>query len=305
MASTPSSRAALPSAALLSTALLVMALLAATRAHGATPATAPAAAPAAALEFTAATYNLRVDTSEDGPNAWPFRRDAVRELIRYHGIDLLGTQEGLLGQVRDLEQMPGFARVGVGRDDGGEGGEHSAILYRSERFELLAHGDFWLSATPAVPSRSWDSRCCNRLATWAKLRERASRREFFAFSVHFDHEGEVSRRESARLMLHKLQEIAGGAPAVILGDFNATPDSEPVRIMLGALRDGRAVCESPPYGPLGTFNGFHVDAPLADRIDYAFLTPGWRVLRYAALTDTIEGRFPSDHLPVVLRLRLD
>ena len=56
-----------------------------------------------AQPFNAATYNLRFNTASDGPNAWPHRRDAVRALIRHHEIDLLGTQEGLIDQIEDLE----------------------------------------------------------------------------------------------------------------------------------------------------------------------------------------------------------
>ena len=258
-----------------------------------------------AQPFSAATYNLRLNLASDGPNAWPHRRDAVRALIRHHEIDLLGTQEGLIDQIEDLEAMPGLARVGVGRDDGKRGGEHAAIFFRTERFALLATGDFWLSSTPELPGKGWDARCCNRLATWARLRDLASGRVFFAFSVHFDHEGVVARRESARLMLRKMREIAGDAPTLLLGDLNATPESEPVQILLTGLRDARALSQTPPYGPVGTFNGFKLDAPLLERIDYVLLSPHWHVLRYAVLTDSVHGRFPSDHLPVVTRLSLE
>lgn len=260
---------------------------------------------AQAQPFNAATYNLRLNLASDGPNAWPHRRDAVRALIRHHEIDLLGTQEGLIDQIEDLAAMPGFARVGVGRDDGQRGGEHAAIFFRTERFALLATGDFWLSPTPDVPGKGWDARCCNRLASWAQLRDLANGRAFFAFAVHFDHEGVVARRESARLMLRKMREIAGESPALLLGDLNATPESEPVQILLTGLRDARTWSQSPPYGPVGTFNGFKLDAPLRDRIDYVLLSPHWRVLRYATLTDTVDARFPSDHLPVVTRLSLE
>lgn len=257
------------------------------------------------MEFNAATYNLRLNTADDGLNAWPERRDAVRALIAYHQIDLLGTQEGLMDQVEDLAAMPGFAYVGVGRDDGKRAGEHSAIFYRTGRFALLANGDFWLSETPGVPGKGWDATCCNRIASWAKLRERSSKQEFFVFSVHFDHQGVIARRESAHLMLRKMREIAGDSPVLCLGDFNATPDSEPIGIMAAVLRDARQVSQTPPYGPVGTFNDFKLDAPLKDRIDYIFLGPRWQVLRYAALTDSHNARFPSDHLPVVARLSLD
>jgi endonuclease/exonuclease/phosphatase family metal-dependent hydrolase len=262
------------------------------------------AAPAP-LEFNVATYNLRLNTPADGRNAWPLRRDAVRALIRYHQIDLLGTQEGFIDQIEDLMLMPGFAYVGVGRDDGKRAGEHSAILYRTERFDLRDKGDFWLSQTPDVPGKGWDARCCNRIASWARLRERRSGQEFFVFSVHFDHEGVIARRESAQLMLRKIKEIAGDHPVLCLGDFNATPDSEPIAIMAAGLRDARQESQTPPYGPVGTFNDFKLDAPLQDRIDYIFLGPRWRVLSYAVLTDSYDGRFPSDHLPVVARVALD
>lgn len=257
----------------------------------------------AQADIVAATYNLRYQTPADGPNAWPHRRAAVLALLRYHEIELLGTQEALVEQVEDLETLPGFQRVGVGRDDGVRAGEHTAIFFRRDRFELLASGTFWLSETPDRPSRGWDGRCCHRIATWARLRERPSGRVLLALSTHFDHEGEVARHESARLLLRRLPEMADGAPVVVLGDFNATPASAPLRLLHGALHDARAISETPPYGPEGTFNGFRIDAPLDARIDHVLLSPGWRVLRYAALTDQHQGRYPSDHLPVVVRLR--
>lgn len=262
-----------------------------------------AAAVQAAAPLKVATYNLRLNTPEDGANAWPHRRDAVRALIGYHRLHLVATQEGLIDQVRDLEQMPGWARVGVARDDGREAGEHSAIFFRRDRLALEAHGDFWLSATPEVPSISWDSPCCRRLATWARLRDRADGQRFVVFSVHFDHAGEQSRRESARLLLARLQALAGGLPVLCLGDFNAEPDSEPYALLAAALHDARSISETPPYGPSGTFNGFAWAPEREARIDHAFVTPGVRVLDYAVLTDSLRGRQLSDHHPVVVTLR--
>jgi endonuclease/exonuclease/phosphatase family metal-dependent hydrolase len=273
----------------------------------ATTATAQTPSPAR-LPFNAATWNLRLDLASDGPNAWPQRREMAKALILYHEFDLLGTQEGLINQVRDLEALPGFARVGVGRDDGQEAGEHAAIFYRQARFALLDHGDFWLSPTPDVPSLGWDARCCKRLATWARLRDVANNQVFYVYSVHFDHEGEVARRESAKLMLQKMAQIAdrlGPAPIVCLGDFNSTPDTPQIRTMAGTLRDARAISATPPYGPEGTFNGFKLDAPMAERIDYVFVSPGVRVLKYGVLSDSLHRRYPSDHHPVVVRLLID
>lgn len=249
-----------------------------------------------------ATYNLRLNVVSDGANAWPQRRDALRALIRYHEFDIVGTQEGRPDQIDDLAAMPGFAYVGVGRDDGVRAGEHSAIFYRSARFAVEAHGDFWLSETPDRPSRGWDAKCCNRIATWAKFHDRATGRRFFVFNVHFDHEGIEARRQSALLMLRKIHEIGARAPVICTGDFNSTPESEQIATMKRALRDAREISTEPAYGPVGTFNDFKLDAPERERIDYIFVDARIDVLKYGVLDDANDGRYPSDHWPVVARI---
>src|SRR5690606_9254165 len=172
------------------------------------------AAAADSSAITIATYNLRLNTPRDGANAWPHRVEAVKGLVRYHGFDVFGTQELLADQLADLAQMPEYAYVGVGRDDGKRAGEHSAIFYRRDRFSLLRHGDFWLSETPDRPSKGWDAKCCKRIASWAQLRDRNSGKAFYIFSVHFDHEGVIARRESAKLLVEKIGEIAGDSHVV-------------------------------------------------------------------------------------------
>lgn len=254
--------------------------------------------------LTLATWNVRLDVAVDGANAWPHRKEMVRDLIRYHGFDVFATQEALPHQVDYLAGMQEYAHVGAGRDDGKRAGEHAAIFFRRDRFELLRSGDFWLSETPGRPSKGWDAKCCNRIVSWAELRDKVSGVRFVFFSAHFDHEGMVARRESAKLVLAKVREIAGDLPVVVAGDFNSTPDTEQIATMRSALRDAWQVSTMPPYGPAGTFNGFRIDHPLDSRIDYLFVSPHVTVLSYAALTDSRHGRFPSDHLPVVVRARL-
>lgn len=262
----------------------------------------------AAEPWRLATYNLRLNLASDGPDAWPMRRAHVLDLIRYHDWDVFGTQEGLPEQIRDLEALEGFQRVGVGRDDGEQRGEHAAVFVRRARFEVLRSGTFWLSETPERPSKGWDGRCCHRIATWVALRDRRApgSAPFYVFNTHFDHEGVVARRESARLLLAQRARIAGDAPSLVIGDFNSAPGSEPLQILQRELLDARATSRTPPYGPEGTFNGFHIDAPLPvqERIDHIFHTPGFEVLKWGALTDSRQGRFPSDHLPVEVLLRL-
>ncbi|MFG6468370.1 endonuclease/exonuclease/phosphatase family protein [Roseateles sp. BYS87W] len=256
-----------------------------------------------------ATFNLRLNLASDGADAWPHRKAHVLAMARYHGWDILGTQEGLPDQIADLEQLEGFTRVGVGRDDGASRGEHAAIFVRHTRFEVKRSGTFWLSETPERPSKGWDGRCCHRIATWVELRDKqapASAGSFYVFNTHFDHEGVVARRESARLLLSRWQALAGTAPTLVIGDFNSSPGSEPVRLLEAALLNARDTTRTPPYGPEGTFQAFRIDAPLPaqERIDHIFHTPGIEVLQWGALTDSLRGRWPSDHLPVEVRVTL-
>lgn len=252
--------------------------------------------------LTIATYNLRYNNAGDGVNAWPNRKEMVKGLIRYHDFDIFGTQEALIGQLRDVAELGEYAFFGAGRDDGREGGEHSAIFYKKDRFKVLTSGNFWLSETPEKPGKGWDATCCNRIASWLKLKDLATKKEFYFFNVHFDHQGVVARRESGKLMVKKIREIAGNTPAICTGDFNSTPETEQIKEMQTILNDAKAVSETPAYGPEGTFNAFKFTAPMDARIDYIFTARPIKVLKYAVLTDSKEQRYPSDHQPVVAKV---
>jgi len=251
-----------------------------------------------------ASYNLRYNNPDDGADAWPHRKEMVKNLVRHYDFDVFGVQEGLRGQLTDVAELPAYAFVGRGRDDGKEAGEHSAVFYKKARLALLQTGDFWLSETPDRPGKGWDATCCNRICTWAKFRDLQSGQVFFFFSVHFDHEGVEARRQSGRLMVRKIKEIAQSAPVVCVGDLNSTPDTEQVKTLQSAFGDAYLRTQKPAYGPVGTFNGFKLNAPLADRIDYIFVSPSSTVLDYAVLTDSLRGHYPSDHFPVIAEVVL-
>ena len=255
-------------------------------------------------QLRVATYNLRMNTASDGTDAWPNRKEMVKSLVRYHDFDVFGTQEGFRDQLNDIAELSAYAFVGKGRDDGKEAGEHSAIFYKKDRLKLLQTGDFWLSQTPDKPSLGWDATCCNRICTWAKFKDTKTQREFFFFSVHFDHQGVEARRQSGLLMARKIREIAKNAPVICVGDLNSTPDTEQVKTLQALLRDAYQATQTPAYGPVDTFNGFKLDAPLLERIDYIFVSAGYQVLTYAVLTDSWRGHYPSDHFPVVAEVVL-
>lgn len=252
------------------------------------------------------SFNLRLDVASDGPNAWPHRRDWVASLIRFHAPDALGVQEALAHMLTDLDaRLPGFARVGVGRSDGREGGEFSAILYRTDRLEMLENGTFWLSPTPEVPgSKGWDA-AITRVATWARFRDRATGCTHIHLNTHFDHIGEQARQESARLIRRRLVSLAGDLPVIVTGDLNADPQSTAYRTFTrdtidarAPLRDAFLVSTSGHYGPTSTWTAFKAIEP-GRRIDYVLVSDRIPVLAHGILPDSWDGRFPSDHLPVV------
>lgn len=255
--------------------------------------------------MTVASYNLRYNNKGDGINAWPNRKEQVKALIQFHEFDLFGTQEGFRDQLNDIAQLPEYAFLGAGRDDGKEAGEHSAIFYRKARFSVLKSGNFWLSETPDKPGKGWDATCCNRICSWAKFRDLNTKKEFFFFSVHFDHQGVEARRQSGKLMVEKIKEIAKNEPVILVGDFNSTPETEQIQTIQTLLQDAHNVSVMPPYGPEGTFNSFKFDAPMDKRIDYIFVSKPFKVLKYGVLTDAKEQRYPSDHQPVVTKMVLN
>lgn len=257
-----------------------------------------------AQNIRVASYNIRMNTQSDGENAWDKRKDRVNELIKYHDFDIMGTQEGFKGQLDDIGRLKEYVYSGSGRDDGKSAGEHSAIFYKKDRFKLIKSGDFWFSESPEKPGKGWDARCCNRICSWVKLKDNITKKEFVVFNSHFDHEGVEARRNSGTLLISKIKEIAGKLPVISMGDFNSTPETEQIQYMSKILNDSFSATEQHPYGPVGTFNGFKYNAPLKDRIDYVFVSENTSVLKYGVLTDSYHQKFPSDHLPVVVDLRL-
>ncbi|MBD2699066.1 endonuclease/exonuclease/phosphatase family protein [Spirosoma sp. BT702] len=252
--------------------------------------------------ITVASYNLRYKNKNDGVNAWDNRKENVKALVRFHEFELFGTQEALREQLNDVAELQDFAFIGAGRDDGKEAGEHSAIFYKKDRFKVLQSGNFWLSETPDKPGKGWDATCCNRICSWAKFNDLKNKKEFYFFSVHFDHQGVEARRQSGKLMVSKIKEIAKNEPVILAGDFNSTPETEQIQTIKTLLSDAHDVTTTPPYGPEGTFNSFKFDAPMDKRIDYIFVSKPFRVLKYGVLTDAKEQRYPSDHQPVMTKV---
>ncbi len=261
---------------------------------------------AEAQQLTVGTYNLRYDNPMDTGNLWVDRAPVVANLIRFHDFDILSTQEGLKNQLDYIKNaLPQYSYYGIGRDDGKNKGEHSAIFFKKEEFTLLKKGDFWLSQTPDKPSLGWDAICCKRICSWVYLQHKKSKKKFYFFSVHFDHQGMQARRESSKLMLQKIKQIAGSEPAIFAGDLNGDHESDWYQTLATSklIKDTYKEVKY-PYANNASHNSFGKTKNNSGIIDHVFVTPHFTVSKWGVLTDTYHGKFPSDHFPVLVELTI-
>lgn len=266
-------------------------------------------------ELRVCSYNVRYANPDEGHDVWEFRRAGVTGLVRFHAPDLVGFQEPLPRQVADLEEgLPEHRLVGRGRRGDG-GGEACPVGARTDRWRIVDRDTFWLSEAPEEPGPAWGANH-PRIVTWARV-ERAngpsdeSHSEgsdddtaCYLFNTHFDHESARARRESARLLRERVATIATDAPAVVVGDLNCRPDSQPHRILTGGDLRPAAEAADLTHGPDTSITDFR--GPIhGRRIDHVLVGPDVEVAAFATLADLDDrGRHPSDHLPVLARLRI-
>lgn len=272
-------------------------------------------------EVKVMTFNIRYANPDDGPNFWDNRRESVVKMIQAEKPDVMGIQEGLVQQVGYLDSaLTNYSYVGVGRDDGKTAGEHAAIYFNKDRFEVMDSGNFWLNETPDQPVMGWDA-VCIRIATWVRLKEKTTGKEMMVFNTHFDHIGKIARQESAKLLLSRVHQVGDSIPTLIMGDLNY-PTSDPSLAPLvnaPTFVEVRKAAEVYPQGdalPSRTFQGFRERKPQEERlpdspadadyegepIDHIF-AQNFRVLEYRVVTDGYGVPFLSDHYPVAAVLK--
>ncbi|MBT5760672.1 MAG: endonuclease/exonuclease/phosphatase family protein [Candidatus Marinimicrobia bacterium] len=254
------------------------------------------------------TYNIRFDSRSDGENIWENRKETLVNQIRFHEPDVMGTQEGLEHQIQFIdEKLKSYSYVGIARADVKEGGkgEYSAIFYNTKKFTKIKNGTFWLSKTPDIPSRGWDA-SLNRICTYILLKSKSNGEQFWVFNTHFDHKGKLARENSAKLILEIINEInQQHFPAFLMGDFNLKPDETPIQHILNEFYDSRDLTQEPPFGPVGTFNGFDINRPVINRIDYIFVNDkNIQIKKYGALANVKDLKYPSDHFPIIINVEL-
>ena len=243
------------------------------------------------------SYNIRLDVASDGVNQWSNRKEKLPALIQKYDPDLVGLQEAMHHQLMDiLTALPQYGYIGVGRDDGKEKGEYSAILYRKDRFEVESSKTTWLSKTPDVPgSKDWDA-AITRILTRGKFKDKKTGKEFMYFNTHFDHIGKEARKNSAEIIVAEVKRES--LPVLVTGDFNSQVTEDPYKIISASIDDAR-----PPSSTQGTFCTFKVNGQECTLIDHIF-SKNFKRKNYQVIMDNDGTYYPSDHLPVMAEFSL-
>jgi len=255
------------------------------------------------------TFNIRCQSGEkaDDINYWGGRKYLVAELIDKYNPDIIGMQEVEKRQIDDLEVLlEEYSWVGVGRDDGEEAGEFSPIFFNNSKFDVEWDSTFWLSPTPKIPSNGWDANL-NRIVTYALIKNKADKNEFYFLNTHFDHQGDTARVESAKLLVQKVRELPNYYPVIITGDFNCTFDSDPYKVITEdttstgnpLLFDAQYISATPHFGGMNSFNGFGKIEEPDRKIDFIFVNDKVLVFTHGIIKDKINGLYSSDHFPVL------
>ncbi len=252
------------------------------------------------------TYNIRCGFCEDSSNVnnWSKRKYLVAYLIKNHNPDLIGLQEAEMFQVKELiEMLDEYDWYGVSREDGKEGGESTAILYRTKRFLPEQKQTLWLSETPGIVSKGWDA-MFKRTVTIIKLKDLMSLKEFYYLNTHLDHVGENARTESSKLLVNEIGNYTTDYPVILTGDFNYTSTADGYKIITSKLFDSKYSSKTESFGGNITFNGFGNDIKPDNKIDFIFANDKVEVLNHIIDTTTFNGLYPSDHFPVITEILL-
>ena len=258
-----------------------------------------------AEKITLMSYNIRYDNLHDEKNSWLKRKDEVVGIFKEYSPSFIGTQEGLKHQIEYINDLlMKYDYIGVGRDDGKSKGEFCAIYYDSSQYELIKQATFWLSSNPLEISVGWDA-ALERICTYGYFEQKFSKQRIWIFNTHFDHIGRISREESSKLILDQISKLNGfSEPTVVMGDFNALPNSLTIKTLNKKLDDAMKINLVDHIGPIGTFNGFNVSDPIEKRIDYIFVKK-MEILSHQHLDLRLRnGNHISDHLPVIIEAKV-
>ena len=254
------------------------------------------------------SFNIRYDNPRDGINSWDNRKDLIFPFLKEHKPDIIGFQEVLKNQYEQLQyELDDYNFVGAGREDGNSEGEFVPIFYLKEKYELLASSHFWLSENPEIiGSKSWGA-ALPRIVTWLQLKDQQNGYIFYVFNTHFSHVSSYARNKSALLLLNKIKTIAGEAPVILTGDFNAQPSEQMYTTLTEnwtgyyPMWDSRNLSVPKANVNFQTFNGFKPETTDIV-IDHIFVNGFFDVSAFTTFQIRKEDMFISDHYPLMAEL---
>lgn len=260
------------------------------------------------LTLTVMTYNIRtiaLSTTPDSPDYWETRKEALVSHILQNEPDIMGTQEVMAG-IQDTyltENLPAYSAVGIARDGANVilMSEKNMIFYKTDKFELLDSGTFWLSETPNKTSLGWDGDC-RRICTYALLKDKKTGKIIQFFNTHFDHKGSEARQKGSAMVVDAVSKSE--YPAILTGDFNFDETNVNYESMTLVLDDTKYLADTTMS--YGSFHGYK-GADLTDKspIDFCMVTPNdFKVQSYEVLHGKHFGAYTSDHYAVKVRLSL-
>ncbi len=274
------------------------------------------------MELHVMTFNLRyADYDSASPHAWPLRRPAMAELLTREAPDLIGTQEGVHGQLRDVHtdlQRSGksYEWIGMGRE-GGSRGEFMAVFYDSGRLAPVEYEHFWIFDDPHRVGGKWPHSGSPRMVTWVRFRDLVGGGEFYALNTHLDNASHEARLGGARLLVDQMRRPAAplvpfepGLPRVLTGDFNVPADAGEGGVHDILLREGEMTdswTAAPAERRSAEYRTWHDSKGPAPgpRIDWILTSPGVRTVSTKINTFAPGDRYPSDHFPVQAVLELE
>ena len=257
-------------------------------------------------------FNIRFKTTADqGELSWDNRKSYVARTIIDFKYDIVGVNEMNAGsQQEDMKSLlPEYSFVEWGGNSSTvpNQGTVNAVLFRTDKFDLLEEGHYFLCTDPSKSLISWDNSSGNkRFAVWAKLRVKETGELFYYFITHLDHLGSDARNEGTRINIEKVRSISGHYPAIICGDHNSSAIRYPFYDLCSAyLSDSRKVSEAPfPWPKDGTLCKWDPEKKDGTRLDYVWVK-GMKVHTYNHINETFgRGVTPSDHFPVIVSISL-
>ena len=239
-----------------------------------------------------------------GTDSWEDRIGIVSQTILDSEADSIGVQEATPEWMATLKNTVSekYAYVGVGRDDGDNEGEYSAVFYLKDKYDVIDSGTFWLSETPDKPSKGWDA-ACNRICTWARLKNKETGEEYVHMNSHFDHVGISARKNSVSLILERAKAF-GDIPVVFTADMNVKEGSSNYLQFTESMYFYDTKHLAPDTMDYCTYHDTKPNAHKDDVIDYVMINDGFDAVSYKVVTQGIDGRFVSDHYPIYADIKI-